>query len=553
MPSPAEQGTPDPPGVLVVAGDLVEDVVVWLAEPTRHATDTAARIVRARGGSAANVAAFAAGSGARARFIGCVGADAAGDALAAGLASTGVDVRLQRAGTTGTVVLLVDPDGERTMYPDRGAAAELRRPTDPSWLDGVGWLHVPAYGLEREPARSAVVALADAAREAGAGISLDVSSTGLIETLGPEHFRALVARLAPDIAFANADEAALLGIGSAADAGRPPAPLTIVKRGADPAEVLRLGRPALHVPATAVDDVRDATGAGDAFAAGFLVRAMAGADTGRAATARDALACRADRGKGAMPTPAATRSSAVEDRRTSWVQRIGMRARASASSISSLLPVPRAGRISAAPPRSDQPSVWRAASGLRAGSARSMGSVKSGSNSVAGSSIGTEHRPISASPWATASATSFAARSRRRTRTRGAAARKAPSAGATIPGTTVGIVASVTVSARWWANASLSSRIARVVSCASLRIASARTWNRLAASVGRTSRVVRSKSCEPSASSSLRMRRVTEGCDIPRRSAARWNDPVSLTARNTSRSAKSKLIRITHQSYGNRH
>ncbi|BDZ65721.1 carbohydrate kinase family protein [Agromyces mangrovi Wang et al. 2018] len=288
MPSPAE------PGVLVVAGDLVEDVVVWLAEPTRHATDTAARIVRSRGGSAANVAAFAAGTGAPARFVGCVGADAAGDGLAHGLASTGVDVRLQRAGTTGTVVLLVDPDGERTMYPDRGAAAELRRPIDPSVLDGAGWLHVPAYGLEREPARSAVVTLADAARESGVGVSLDVSSTGLIDALGVSHFLALVTRIGPDIVFANADEAALLGIGSAADPAatrpEPLAPLTVVKRGPHPAEVLRPGRPALHVPATAVDDVRDATGAGDAFAAGFLVATMAGADPRAACVAGHALA-----------------------------------------------------------------------------------------------------------------------------------------------------------------------------------------------------------------------------------------------------------------------
>ena len=55
MPSPAEAG-----GVLAVAGDLVEDIVVWAAEPLRAATDTSARVFRARGGSGANVAALAA-------------------------------------------------------------------------------------------------------------------------------------------------------------------------------------------------------------------------------------------------------------------------------------------------------------------------------------------------------------------------------------------------------------------------------------------------------------------------------------------------------------
>ena len=86
----------------------------------RHATDNPAVIHRTRGGSAANVAAFARrGTAVPARFIGCVGADPAGDMLCAELAGRGVDVRVQRRGRTGTIVVLVDGDGERTMYPDR--------------------------------------------------------------------------------------------------------------------------------------------------------------------------------------------------------------------------------------------------------------------------------------------------------------------------------------------------------------------------------------------------------------------------------------------------
>ena len=126
--------------MLVAVGDLVEDVVVWpaglaagqaggqAAGPARHGTDNPAVIHRTRGGSAANVAAFAraaAPAAVPARFIGCVGADPAGDVLCAELAGRGVDVRVQRRGRTGTIVVLVDGDGERTMYPDRAAAAEL--------------------------------------------------------------------------------------------------------------------------------------------------------------------------------------------------------------------------------------------------------------------------------------------------------------------------------------------------------------------------------------------------------------------------------------------
>jgi sugar/nucleoside kinase (ribokinase family) len=69
-------------GVLVTVGDLVEDVVVWSGGPLKYATDNPAVIHRARGGSAANVAAFASEL-VPARFIGCVGDDPVADMLSA--------------------------------------------------------------------------------------------------------------------------------------------------------------------------------------------------------------------------------------------------------------------------------------------------------------------------------------------------------------------------------------------------------------------------------------------------------------------------------------
>ena len=68
---------PHRPGVLVTIGDLVEDVVVWSSGAVQYATDNPSVIHRARGGSAANVAAFACAS-VPARFIGCVGDDPVG-------------------------------------------------------------------------------------------------------------------------------------------------------------------------------------------------------------------------------------------------------------------------------------------------------------------------------------------------------------------------------------------------------------------------------------------------------------------------------------------
>src|SRR5205814_351175 len=110
--------------VLCTLGDLVEDVVVWLHEPINYGTDTPARIVRRRGGSAANVAAFAAAVGSSSRFVGQVGTDGTGERLLAGLHAGGVDTVVARGGRTGSIVVVVDPSGERTMLTDRGAATE---------------------------------------------------------------------------------------------------------------------------------------------------------------------------------------------------------------------------------------------------------------------------------------------------------------------------------------------------------------------------------------------------------------------------------------------
>ncbi len=284
MPSPADAAG----GVLAVAGDLVEDIVVWAAEPLRTATDTAARVFRARGGSAANVAALAAAL-VPTRFIGRVGADAAGAALADDLAAAGVDVRVQRAGRTGTVVLLVDAEGERTMFPDRGASAELAA-VDPAWLDGVAWLHLPAYGLEREPMRAELVRLAEAARARGARVSVDASSTGLIAGLGVATALDLVRAIGPDVLFANEDEAALLGLVGGGAIAASAARTVVVKHGPLPTDVLESGVLVARVDVAPVTGIRDLTGAGDAFAAGFVAATLRGADAAAACLAGHASA-----------------------------------------------------------------------------------------------------------------------------------------------------------------------------------------------------------------------------------------------------------------------
>jgi sugar/nucleoside kinase (ribokinase family) len=278
--SPAD---PAPPGVLVVVGDLLEDIVVWATEPIRAATDSAAQVFRARGGSAANVAAHAAAR-TPTRFIGRVGDDGAGRTLEAALAASGVDVRVQRDGRTGAVVLIVAPDGERTMFPDRAAAAELHG-VDPGWLDGITWLHVPTYGLEHEPMRGEVRRLVGLARERGARVSIDASSTGLLDGLGVERVLGWYDDLRPDVLFANENEAQLLGVAGGGPVAASVARRLVVKHGPQPTEVFDDGERVARVPVAPVAGVRDLTGAGDAFAAGYVAASIGGADATEACLA----------------------------------------------------------------------------------------------------------------------------------------------------------------------------------------------------------------------------------------------------------------------------
>lgn len=150
------------------------------------------------------------------------------------------------------------------MASDRGSALELDpSELEPAWFD-CDRLHVSGYALLREPAAVAALRAMELARSFGALVSVDLSSWSLIDA-------AFVARLraaAPDVVFATEREREAFGELDAAWA---------IKRGALGVNVDGVDHPALPT------ELVDPTGAGDAFAAGFLVD---GVELGLEAAAR---------------------------------------------------------------------------------------------------------------------------------------------------------------------------------------------------------------------------------------------------------------------------
>lgn len=273
--------------MLCCIGDLVEDVVVWLSDEPARGTDTPAQVFRRRGGSAANVAALAVEAGGQSRFIGQVGDDKLGLILTDELEASGVDLWVERNGRTGTVVILVDRSAERTMLPDRGAATELDFVADEA-LDNVGWLHVPGYSLIVEPLGTTTRDLIDRAHRLSIPVSIDASSTGLVQAFGATQFLHLIERLHPAVLFCNTAEATLLKLGPERPA--PEVRLTVLKAGAKPTVLVRADGSTNTVPVESVAAVVDTTGAGDALAAGFLVATLEGKTPIEAAQAAHRLA-----------------------------------------------------------------------------------------------------------------------------------------------------------------------------------------------------------------------------------------------------------------------
>ena len=296
-------------------GDVMVDVVCRLDGPIALGSDAPGRIEFGYGGSGANVAAWAAvaqGAGAPPVLAGRIGADERGRAAEEELRATGVETRLavDPELPTGTCVVLVGPDGERSMVPDSGANDRLAEGDLPDdvLVEGAH-VHLTGYTLVRDGSRAAGRAAIERARERGLDVSVDPSSAALLSPAFLDEL-AGVGLLLP-----NAEEAAVLsGEEDAERAARalaahvPEVVVTLGPAGAlwsDGVSVCRVeterGRAGPIGGEGGAAAPVDTTGAGDAFAAGFLVARLSGARPEEALRAGCRLAAVAVRTPGARP------------------------------------------------------------------------------------------------------------------------------------------------------------------------------------------------------------------------------------------------------------
>jgi ribokinase len=276
--------------VICVLGDAHLDVVVRRLGPVADDTDTPSRTSVGVGGQAANVAAWVVALGGRSRLIYARGTDLGAGLVAAELGGRGVQLAGPVVeGRTGVVVSLSDGGASRSLLTDRGVGPQLSAGTwQESWLDGCSWLHLPAYSLVSDPVSGAARAAAAAAAARSVRLSIDLSSTAALAEFGVARFAGLLAALRPDLILGTEAEMALLETALLEAAPLEVAPLETAPFGVPgPELVVKLGAAGVRAggqlhPAVPTDAV-DSTGAGDAFAAGYL---LGGVSLGLTAAAR---------------------------------------------------------------------------------------------------------------------------------------------------------------------------------------------------------------------------------------------------------------------------
>lgn len=240
------------------------------------------------GGSAANTAAGVASLGGAASFVGKVADDDVGKFFTKDLRKTGVNYGtswLKNGAASGRSMILITPDGERTMNTYLGACHDLTE-TDilEDQIGSAAITFMEGYLWDPDEAKRAFVKAAHYAHKHERAAAITLSDPFCVGRFRDE-FLDLIRSQTCDYVFANVEELKSLyqteELGEAVQQVAKDCEIAVITMGADGAMAINDGE-VVTVPAFPVDKVVDATGAGDLFASGFLLGLARGQDMNNA-------------------------------------------------------------------------------------------------------------------------------------------------------------------------------------------------------------------------------------------------------------------------------
>jgi sugar/nucleoside kinase (ribokinase family) len=236
------------------------------------------------GGSAGNTMAGIASFGGKGAYIGKVRADELGRLFSHDIKAIGVDFATAPADTgpaTARCIILVTPDGERSMNTYLGACTKLGpQDVDKATVEAASVTYLEGYLWDPPEAKQAFRKASEIAHAAGRSVALTLSDSFCVDRYRAE-FLDLMRSGVVDIVFANEAELKSLyttaDFDTAAAAIRADVALAVVTRSEQGAMAITRGE-TVSVPAFPVETLVDTTGAGDLFAAGFLFGHTTGLD-----------------------------------------------------------------------------------------------------------------------------------------------------------------------------------------------------------------------------------------------------------------------------------
>lgn len=291
---------------IVAMGDAIVDVIANCDEEFIHAhnlpkgsmqlltPDEADRLYAAMGvaremsgGSAANSMAGVAAMGGTSAFIGQIAEDQLGLIFEHDMHALGVRFdtpSLLEGPPTGRCLILVTPDGQRTMNTSPGASHELGiEALDRQLIASASILFLEGYLFGPEKPRAAMMEAIKIAHAADRQVAFTLSESVCIAGR-KESFGAMIDSGGVDLLFCNEDEALQLtaraDLEGALDELKAKVPTLVITKGPEGAIGIE-GDARISIPAAPVRQVVDTTGAGDLFAAGFLAARCKGASLER--------------------------------------------------------------------------------------------------------------------------------------------------------------------------------------------------------------------------------------------------------------------------------